>query len=174
VTGRSRRSPERLALLIAGLTAVAVTAQTAPDWKSIEEETLRHYQSVLRLDTSNPPGNERLVADYVKGVFDKEGIAAEIFALDANRPNVVARLKGSGARRPLLIMGHSDVVTVDAAKWKHPPFSATRDDGYVYGRGTIDDKDNLTAGLMTMLLLKRQQVPLDRDEIGRASCRERV
>jgi acetylornithine deacetylase/succinyl-diaminopimelate desuccinylase-like protein len=161
-----RRSPERLALLLAVATLAVMNAQTAsPDWHAIEDETLRHYQSVLRLDTSNPPGNERLVAGYVKGVFDKAEIPAEIFALDANRPNVVARLKGSGAKRPLLIMGHSDVVTVDAAKWKHPPFSATREDGYVYARGTIDDKDNLTAGLMTMLLLKRQQVPLDRDVI---------
>ena len=62
-------------------------------------------------------------------------------------------------------MGHSDVVTTDDAKWKFPPFSATRDGGYVYGRGTVDDKDNLTAALMTMLLLKRLNVPLDRDVI---------
>src|SRR5207247_793736 len=79
--------------------------------------------------------------------------------------NVVARLKGNGTKRPLLVMGHSDVVTVDAAKWKFPPFSATRDGGYVYGRGTVDDKDNLTAAMMTMLLLKRLNVPLDRDVI---------
>ena len=62
-------------------------------------------------------------------------------------------------------MGHSDVVTVDEAKWKFPPFSATRDGGWVYARGTVDDKDNLTGGLMTMLLLKRFNVPLDRDVI---------
>ena len=80
-------------------------------------------------------------------------------------PNLVARLKGNGKKRPLLIMGHSDVVTIDEAKWKIPPFSATRDGGYVYGRGTVDDKDNLTAALMTMLLLKRLNVPLDRDVI---------
>jgi acetylornithine deacetylase/succinyl-diaminopimelate desuccinylase-like protein len=145
--------------------ALGAHSPTAVDWHAVEDETLRHYQAVLRFDTSNPPGNERLVADYVKGVFDKEGIAAQLFALDANRPNLVARLKGSGKKRPLLVMGHSDVVTVDAAKWQHPPFSATREGGYVYARGTIDDKDNLTAGLMTMLLLERQQVPLDRDVI---------
>src|SRR6185312_5024460 len=77
----------------------------------------------------------------------------------------IARLKGSGRKRPLLIMGHSDVVTVDDTKWKFPPFSATRDGGYVYGRGAVDDKDNLTASLMTILLLKRLNVPLDRDVI---------
>jgi acetylornithine deacetylase/succinyl-diaminopimelate desuccinylase-like protein len=82
-----------------------------------------------------------------------------------NRPNLIARLKGNGRKRPLLVMGHSDVVTVDDAKWKFPAFSATRDGGYVYGRGTVDDKDNLTAALMTMLTLKRLNVPLDRDVI---------
>jgi acetylornithine deacetylase/succinyl-diaminopimelate desuccinylase-like protein len=117
-------------------------AQTAPepDWKALEPEMMQHFQAVLRLDTRNPPGNEHLVADYLKGVFDKAGIPAQIFALDTNRSNVVARLKGTGKRRPILMMGHSDVVTVD-------------------------DKDNLTAGLMTMLLLKRYNVPLDRDVI---------
>ena len=113
---------------------------------ALEDETLRHFQAVLRLDTSNPPGNEHLVVDYLKQVLDNEGIPSQIFALDPNRPNLVARLKGNGSKRPLLIMGHTDVVNVDPAKWKHPPFSATRDGGYVYGRGTVDDKDNLTAG----------------------------
>src|SRR5882672_6603425 len=142
-----------------------VQSGSQPDWKAIEDETMRHYQAVLRLDTSNPPGNETQVAEYVKQVLDKEGIPAKILALDPKRANVVARLKGNGSKRPFLIMGHSDVVTVDAAKWKHPPFSATREGGYVYGRGTVDDKDNLTAGLMTMLTLKRLNVPLDRHVI---------
>jgi acetylornithine deacetylase/succinyl-diaminopimelate desuccinylase-like protein len=141
------------------------SAQGRPDWPKVEEETMRHYQAVLRLDTRNPPGNEHIVAEYVKQVLDKEGIPAQIVGSDANRSNLIARLKGNGKKRPLLVMGHSDVVTVDEAKWKFPPFSATRDGGYVYGRGTIDDKDNLTGGLMTMLLLKRLNVPLDRDVI---------
>jgi len=126
---------------------------------------MEQFQAVLRFDTRNPPGNEHVVAEYLKGVFDQAGIPAQIFALDANRSNVVARLKGNGKKKPLLVMGHSDVVTVDEAKWKFPPFSATRDGGYVYGRGTVDDKDNLTGALMTMILLKRLNVPLDRDVI---------
>ena len=69
-------------------------------------------------------------------------------------------------------MGHSDVVTVDEAKWMFPPFSATRDGGWVYARGTVDDKDNLTGGLMTMLLLKRYNVPLDRDVIFHSEAGE--
>ena len=158
----------RLALLIVSLASVALTAQSGaqqPDWSKVEAETMQHFQAVLRLDTSNPPGNEHLVVDYLKQLFDKEGIPSEIFASDPKRSNFVARLKGNGSKRPLLIVGHSDVVTTDASKWKHPAFSATREGGYVYGRGTVDDKDNLTASAMTMLLLKRQNVPLDRDVI---------
>ena len=157
----------RLAVPLAFVASVAVLAQAPrqPDWNALEEETLRHYQALLRLDTRNPPGNEHIVDEYVKSVLDKEGIPSQIVGSDMNRPNLIARLKGNGRKRPLLVMGHSDVVTVDESKWKFPPFSATRDGGYVYGRGATDDKDNLTAGLMTMLLLKRLNVSLDRDVI---------
>jgi acetylornithine deacetylase/succinyl-diaminopimelate desuccinylase-like protein len=156
------------------MASAVVVAQTPaqPDWKALEDETMRHYQAVLRIDTQNPPGNETKAAEYVKQALEKEGIPAQIVGSDANRSNVFARLKGNGKKRPLLIMGHTDVVTVDAAKWKFPPFSATRDGGYVYGRGTVDDKDNLTASLMTMLLLKRLNVPLDRDVIFLAESGE--
>ena len=157
----------RLAILGASIASMTVFAQSPPqpDWSKLQEETMQHYQALLRLDTRNPPGNEHLVAEYVKEVFDKASIPAQVVGSDPKRSNVVARLKGNGRKRPLLIMGHSDVVTVDEAKWKFPPFSATRDDGYVYARGAVDDKDNLTAALMTMLLLKRLNVPLDRDVI---------
>jgi acetylornithine deacetylase/succinyl-diaminopimelate desuccinylase-like protein len=155
------------------LTVAAGRAQSAtPDWHAVEDETMRHYQALLRLDTSNPPGNETRAAQYIKDVLAREGIPAQILASDPSRGNVVARLKGSGRKKPLLIMGHLDVVTVDPAKWKFPPFSATRDGGYVYGRGTIDDKDNATAALMTMLLLKRMNVALDRDVIFVAEAGE--
>src|SRR5438034_10705299 len=113
------------AIFCASFASVALFAQGGaqqPDWPKVEEETMRHYQAVLRLDTSNPPGNEHLVVDYLKQLFDKEGIPAQIFALDPNRSNIVARLKGNGTKRPLLVMGHTDVVTVDASKWKFPPF----------------------------------------------------
>ena len=159
--------PAAIGACAAAATAAALAAQSPaqPDWPKVEDETMRHYQAVLRLDTRNPPGNEHIVAEYVKKVLDAEGIPSQIVGSDMNRPNLVARLKGNGRKRPLLIMGHSDVVTVDDAKWKFPPFSATRDGGYVYGRGTVDDKDNLTASLMTLLLLKRLKVPLDRDVV---------
>ena len=84
----------------------------------------------------------------------------------------MARVKGNGRRRPLLIMGHTDVVTVEPSKWTFPPFSATRDGGYIYGRGSLDDKPHVVAGLMTLLMLERLNVALDRDVIFLAEAGE--
>jgi len=148
-------------------------AQAPPiDWKAIEAETLRHFQALLRFDTSDPPGNERPAAEYLKQVLEQEGIPVTVLALEPHRPSIVARLKGSGAKKPLLLMAHTDVVNVDPKKWTHPPFSATRDGGYIYGRGAVDDKDNVATALMTMLMLKRMNVPLDRDVIFLAESGE--
>jgi acetylornithine deacetylase/succinyl-diaminopimelate desuccinylase-like protein len=133
---------------------------------------MRHYQAVLRIDSTDPPGNESGVVAYVKEQLEKEGIATQTFQLEPNRPNLVARLKGTGARKPLLIMAHTDTVNVDPKKWTFPPFSATRDGGYVYGRGAVDNKQDVAAGLMTMLRLKREKVPLDRDVIFLAEAGE--
>jgi acetylornithine deacetylase/succinyl-diaminopimelate desuccinylase-like protein len=161
--------PIALILLALGATLTAAPRQNAND---IDAETLRHYQALVRFDTADPPGNEKPAADYLKQVLEAEGIPVELVSLEPNRPNVIARLKGSGKKRPILIMGHTDVVNVDPKKWTHPPFGATRADGYVYGRGTVDDKDNVTAGLMVMLMLKRQNVRLDRDVIFLAEAGE--
>jgi acetylornithine deacetylase/succinyl-diaminopimelate desuccinylase-like protein len=162
------------AITCIGLTAVLSAGQRAPaiNWTGVEEETLRHFQAIVRLDTTDPPGGEKPVADYLKNALESEGIPVQVFALEPNRPNVVARLKGNGRKRPLLILGHTDTVNVDAKKWSHPPFSADRDGGFIYGRGTVDDKDNVVGALMTMLLLKRQNVPLDRDVIFLAEAGE--
>ena len=146
--------------------------QSAPDWSALEAETLRHFQALLRFDTSDPPGHELPAAEYLKQVLEQEGIAVETFALEPHRPSVVARLKGNGSRRPLLLMGHTDVVSVDPARWTHPPFGANREGGHIYGRGTLDDKDNVTASLMMMLMLKRLNVPLARDVIFLAESGE--
>jgi acetylornithine deacetylase/succinyl-diaminopimelate desuccinylase-like protein len=162
------------ALLLGSLVASTALAQKPndPDWSQVEAETMQHFQALLRFDTSDPPGKEQEAAEYLKQVLEKEGIAVEMFSIEPHRPNLVARLKGNGSRRPLLIMGHTDVVNVDPAKWTHPPFSATREGGYVYGRGAVDDKDNVVAGLMMMLMLKRMNVPLDRDVIFLAEAGE--
>ena len=163
----------RLALLaLPVFISIAHSQAQEPNWSQIEEETMRHFQAILRLDTSNPPGNETLVVEYLKSVLDKEGIETKVFANDPKRANLVARLRGNGKKRPVLIMGHTDVVTVDPTKWKYPPFSATREGGYVYGRGATDDKDNVVACLMVMLMLKRMNTPLDRDVILLAEASE--
>jgi acetylornithine deacetylase/succinyl-diaminopimelate desuccinylase-like protein len=163
--------PLSLSLL---LSLSAATAQPAPpvDLAAVDEETMRHFQALVRLDTSDPPGHEAPAVEYLKRILEAEGIETKIFALDPKRPNLVARLRGNGAKRPLLLMGHTDTVNIDPKKWKHGPFSATREGGYVYGRGTVDDKDNVTSSLMTMLLLKRAKVPLDRDVIFLAEAGE--
>ena len=159
-----------LFLAFAAPAAALAQGVAQPDWNAVQEETMRHFQALLRANTAD--GNEKLVADYLVQVFQKEGIPVQVFALDPARPNVVARLKGNGSKRPLLVMGHEDVVSVDSAKWTFPPFSATRNRGYVYGRGSVDDKDNVVAGLMIMLMLKRMNVPLDRDVIFLAEAGE--
>jgi acetylornithine deacetylase/succinyl-diaminopimelate desuccinylase-like protein len=163
----------RSAPVIIALSA-SLTAQSQPslDWARIQAETMQHYQALLRLDTSDPPGHETIAVTYLQQVLEREGIPVQLFAAEPDRANLVARLKGNGKKRPLLLMGHTDVVRVDPKKWTFPPFSATRDGGYVYGRGTIDDKDNVVASLMAMLLLKRNQVPLDRDVIFLAEAGE--
>ena len=157
----------RVALVIATLLSTSLLAQTPaqPDWAKIDEETLRHYLAIIKMDTTDPPGGEKPVVDYLKQVLEAEGIAVQTFALEPHRPNLVARIKGSGKQRPLLLMGHSDTVNVDPKKWIHPPFGGVRDGGYIYGRGTVDDKDNVIAHVMTMLMLKRMNVKLDRDVI---------
>ncbi|HEV2132289.1 MAG TPA: M20/M25/M40 family metallo-hydrolase [Longimicrobiaceae bacterium] len=151
---------------------LAAQSPSQPDWDAIQEETIRHFQALLRLDTSNPPGNETRAAEYLKEVLEREGIPVQIFALDPDRANLVATLKGNGSKRPLLLMGHTDVVTVFPERWTFPPFGAVRDGGYIYGRGTLDDKDNVVTSLMVMLMLKRMNVPLERDVIFLAEAGE--
>ncbi len=148
--------------LLAG--TLPVGAQT-PDWSKINDEAMRHFQALVQIDSSDPPGNETHVAEYVRKTLEAEGISVMLVAKDPARANIIARLKGNGSKRPLLIMGHSDVVRVDPAKWPFPPVSATRQGGNVSGRGTLDDKSDLSATMMTMLMLKRQKTPLDRDVI---------
>lgn len=160
------------ALAVALSTPAGAQARRDPDWTRLQPETLQHYQAVLRMDSSDPPGNEKAVVDYLEQVLTREGIPVQRYEAEPNRINLVARLKGNGKKRPLLLMAHTDVVTVDPKKWTFPPFSATRDGGYIYGRGTLDDKSHVGAFLMAMLELKRLNVPLDRDVIFLAEAGE--
>ncbi len=146
------------------LFAIAAAA-LAQDWPKVESETVEHFVQLLKLDTTNPPGNETIAAEYLKKVLDAEGIETKMLIAEPDRANLMARIRGSGARKPILIMGHTDVVGVQREKWTFEPFAGIRKDGYIFGRGTLDDKDNVVACLMTMLLLKRNAVKLDRDVI---------
>ncbi len=154
-----------VSLIALTLTSQPRAQQSGPGTPAFEAETLKHFQALLQRDTSSPPGNEIRAVEYLKQVLDAERIPYQVFAKDPQRPNLVVRIKGSGKKRPVLVMGHTDVVTVDPKKWTFPPFAGTIDGGYVYGRGTVDDKDNLVAGLMLVLHLARTKTPLDRDVI---------
>ncbi len=144
------------------LAAVFPAAAQKIDWPKANDEAMRTYQSLVQIDSTT---SETGVAQFLKKTLEAEGIPAAIAAKDPAHPNVIARLKGNGSKKPLLIMGHSDTVKIDASKWTFPPFSATSSGGYVYGRGTLDDKSNLFAALMTTILLKRSGARLDRDVI---------
>ena len=161
-----------IAILIVSLSPGVLAQGYDLEWEAAEEELLRHFRALLQFDTSDPPGRELPAAEYLQDVLEAEGIPVEMLSVDPERPNVVARLKGDGSEDPLLIMAHTDVVNVDPEKWTFPPFSATVDDGYVYGRGAVDDKDNLATALLVMLELKRQNVPLSRDVIFLAESGE--
>jgi acetylornithine deacetylase/succinyl-diaminopimelate desuccinylase-like protein len=152
-------------LLLLFLPATLLAQAPDLDWKKLQAETLEHFSAMVRINSSNPPGNETVVAKYIQSVLQHEGIPSKLVGTDPNRLSVIARLKGSGAKKPILIMGHTDVVGVQREKWSEDPFGAKLVDGYVWGRGTIDDKDLVAGALMTMLILKRSNTPLDRDVI---------
>jgi acetylornithine deacetylase/succinyl-diaminopimelate desuccinylase-like protein len=160
-----------IALTILSLLSFLATA-AEPDWNTINQETLQRFQAMLQIDTSNPPGNETVLVEQLADILIAEGIDVEIYSRDPARANLVARLTGNGSKRPLLLMAHLDVVTVDPEKWSFPPFGGTLDNGWIYSRGAVDDKDNLVASLMTMLLLKRSGIELDRDVIFLAEAAE--
>jgi len=140
--------------------------------RKLNAETLRHFTALLRIDTSNPPGNETEAAKYLAGVLERDGIPVKLLSLDPARANLVARIKGNGSARPIAILGHTDVVGAQRSKWSVDPFGAVRKNGFIYARGAVDDKEIVTAGLMVMLLLQRQHVKLNRDVIFVAEAGE--
>lgn len=148
------------------------SALTTIDWNAVGDEAIEHLRNLLRLDTRNPPGNERRAADYLREVLLREGIESEIVGPSPDRATLVARLRGDGSLPPLLLMSHTDVVAVEPEKWTHDPFAADIADGFIYGRGALDMKHMVTMELMSMLLLKRLGVPLKRDVIYMAEADE--
>src|SRR6476620_3028224 len=155
---------------LCSMSAQAPATKTPLDWDKLQVEMLERYRALVMFDTTS--GHETLAVDHLKKVLEAEGIPTKTFAMKPNRANLVARLKGNGSKRPLLILAHTDVVGVQREKWPFDPFGAVMKDGYVWGRGSKDDKPVLAANLVTMLMLKRLNVPLDRDVIFLAESAE--
>lgn len=135
-------------------------------------ETSGFLKDMIRIDTQNPPGNESKVALFLASVLTREGIPFEIIESVPGRASIVARLKGNGSKRPILIMAHEDVVPVQRDHWSVDPFAAIEKDAIIYGRGAFDDKAMLASNLKVFLELKRLSVPLARDVIFLAESDE--
>jgi acetylornithine deacetylase/succinyl-diaminopimelate desuccinylase-like protein len=163
-------------LVLLSLFAAPVRAQgtRAPDFDALAAEATTWLQEYLRVRTTNPPGNETEGAKFLQGVLAKEGIPSEILESSPGRGNLVARLPGSGARRPLVLLSHIDVVLADSARWKYPPFSGVIADGDLWGRGAQDTKGLAIMELATMVALKRRGVTLSRDLILVANADEEL
>jgi len=163
--------------------AVTVLAFCALSWSQAAEiassriatEHLQQYsdlavtwmQEYLRIDTTNPPGNEMRAVAFYKKILDQEGIENRTFEYTPGRGDLWARLRHTSAeeKRPIILLNHMDVVTSDASHWKVPPFGGEIKDGYLWGRGAQDMKDEGLAQLVAMVMLKREKVALDRDLI---------
>jgi acetylornithine deacetylase/succinyl-diaminopimelate desuccinylase-like protein len=145
------------------------------DTSALAKEAQGWLIDLIRTNTTNPPGNEEVVAQYLRHVLEKEGIPSELLSLAPGRSALVARLRSSAVADPskaLLLVAHMDVVGVDRDKWTVDPFGAVIKDGYIYGRGTVDDKGMLVANLAAFIALKRANVRLNRDVIFLATCDE--
>lgn len=137
-----------------------------------QDEAVHFLSELVKLDTQDPPGDESQVAHYLEGVLKKEGIQPEILETVPGRDSIVARLKGNGSKKPLLLMGHEDVVPVDRSRWTVDPFAGLQRGGKLYGRGSLDDKSMVAANLEVFLQLKRMNLPLTRDVIFLAEASE--
>ncbi len=134
---------------------------------ALRESAIEHLRALLRLNTMSPPGNEKLAADHLAAILREAGFD-EVHVLESapNRATLVARLRADApAGRPIMLMGHTDVVTVEPERWDRDPFGGELVDGYIWGRGALDMKGQVAAELAVMLALKEREVPLDRDVI---------
>ena len=135
------------------------------DWKAVRDEVTSRLQDLIRLETVNPPGNEVLVANYLRDAVAEVGLSSHVLESAPGRATFVTRIEGEGKGRPLMLMAHSDVVSVEADKWQHPPFSGDIIDGMIWGRGAVDTKNLVASELLVTLLIKRMGLKLDRDLI---------
>jgi len=158
-----------VAFIAAAITALMIVApacqaESAPqiDWNKVDSEALDYFRAYLRFDTTNPPSNTAAAIAYLKTILDKEGIATQTFESKPGMVTLVARIPGPAGVKPLMLMSHADVVPAVGANWTHQPFGADLNDGYVWARGAIDNKAHAIMAVMTMLALKRNNVPLKR------------
>ncbi len=130
------------------------------DWDQLLDAGIQYLQEYLRIETINPPGNEIEGARFFKKIFDAESIPSELFEPSPGRGNLLATLKGNGEKHPILLLNHIDVVPVEKERWEVDPFAGIIKDGYLYGRGTLDNKSMGIVEMMALLILKREGVPL--------------
>lgn len=150
----------------------ATASPPVPNWPAVLEEATAHLVNLIRLDTSNPPGNEISAARYLRDALASEGLESQILEMTPGRANLVARLRGDGSRRPLLLFGHTDVVPADPEGWEHAPFAGEIAEGHVWGRGAVDMKHIVASMLTVVLLAKRFGLPLKRDLVFAATADE--
>ena len=165
-----------LAFLLLLLSVVPARAQgrNPPNFDALAAEATSWLQEYLRIRTANPPGNETEGAKFLQAVLAREGIASDILESAPGRGNLVARLPGTGARRPLVLLHHIDVVPADSSRWRFPPYSGVIEDGDVWGRGAQDTKGLGIIQLATMVALKRRGIVLSRDLILVANADEEL
>src|SRR3989441_3281106 len=144
------------------------------DWKALGDEATALLSQYVRINTTNPPGNEIAAARWLQAVLRRDGIEAQIFEPAPGKANLYARLRGDGSARPLILLNHMDVVLASPEYWTVDPFSGLVQDGYLWGRGALDMKGEAITQLMTLLTLKRAGVPLKRDVIFLATADEEI
>lgn len=150
-----------LAACLAGCFVVRANGQ-----EGMAERARRYLAELTRIDTTNPPGNETRAADWLKAAAESESIPCELVGASPSRLNFIARLRAAvPSARPLLLLAHTDVVPADPRRWTVPPFSAEIRNGFLYGRGTLDDKSLLAAELAVLVEIRRQNRHLSRDII---------
>ena len=160
-----------------GAHAQSSTGISSPDWETLTREAVDLLSEYIRINTTNPPGNELAGARFLKRVLDQEGIEAQILdtaELGPGRANLYARLKGRGGKRAVALVHHIDVVSADSRFWSVDPFAGIVKDGYVWGRGAIDFKGQGIVHLVALLALKRSGVPLSRDVVFIANADEEL
>jgi acetylornithine deacetylase/succinyl-diaminopimelate desuccinylase-like protein len=151
-------------------------SDTTIDWDAVRDEATQALSEYVRFDSSHPVGRTVETAAFLAERLAGDGITSKVYeSPEPGKVNLVARLKAdSPAGKPLLLSHHMDVVQAVAADWRFDPYSGEVADGYVFGRGTLDDKGMGIMELMTMLLLKRHNVRLHRDVIMLSTCDEEV